>query len=156
MKDCAASCKTFGDVCRMPDRNSARYSLPHDRSGNSCSIGSLKAGRSSTSCSPLLRLFCWFCGGGGRKQRFVVALGLMLILTGTYYLLDVLVETDREKLVSTVQQMAATAKHHDTESLMGYISEEFRHLASQRDKRGLYDLVNRHINGVQDVRRIRY
>ncbi len=86
-----------------------------------------------------------------RNRKHLVGLGLAAALLGAYFLLDVLVETDREKIVRTVREMAAAAKAHNIDGLFEHISDQVR-TPQDNDKQFLRELAKQRLDSVQDVK----
>jgi hypothetical protein len=60
-----------------------------------------------------------------RNGRFLVAVGFVVGLAGVYYLLDRLVETDREMAHRNIEEMAASVAKRDLDGLFNHISDNF-------------------------------
>jgi hypothetical protein len=61
-----------------------------------------------------------------RKRYWLIGAGAMVGLIGLYFLLDRLVETDREQVVRKVQEMAAAVKARNIDGIFTHVSDEFR------------------------------
>jgi hypothetical protein len=60
-----------------------------------------------------------------RKRFCLIGLVAALGLAGLYFLLDRLVETDREQVVRKVEEMAAAVRARDVNALFNHVSERF-------------------------------
>jgi len=71
-----------------------------------------------------------------RQRRYAYALGAVGVLAAGYWLLDVLVETDREEIARSVREIAAGIQQKDTEAIFRHVSDGFS-LPSGMDKAAL-------------------
>jgi len=71
-----------------------------------------------------------------RQRKYAYALGVVVALVGGYWLLDVLVETDREEITRSVREIAKAAKEKKTDDVFRQISDGFA-LPDGRDKSAL-------------------
>ena len=60
-----------------------------------------------------------------RRRSFFIASGLVVGLIGLYFLLDKLVETDREQVRRKLLAMADAVKDHDTDGVVSLLSSQF-------------------------------
>jgi ketosteroid isomerase-like protein len=60
-----------------------------------------------------------------RRGRWLIGVGAVAVLAGLYFLLDRLVETDREQVVRKVQEMAAGVRTRNADAIFTHISERF-------------------------------
>jgi hypothetical protein len=60
-----------------------------------------------------------------RKPRWLIGLGVVAVLIGCYYLLDLLVETRREQINRKLQVMAAAIKRKDADAISQHLSDQF-------------------------------
>ncbi|MBV9124659.1 MAG: hypothetical protein JO112_14985 [Planctomycetes bacterium] len=61
-----------------------------------------------------------------RKRAFLIGLAVVAGFAGVYWLLDVLVVTDREQMVLNLKDMAQGVKDRNTDQVFGHISHDFR------------------------------
>ena len=61
-----------------------------------------------------------------RKRPWLYATVAFLALIGLYFLLDRLVETDREQIVRKVEEMSAGVRERNVERIFANVSEQFR------------------------------
>jgi hypothetical protein len=80
-----------------------------------------------------------------RNGRFLQALGIVGALAGVYYLLDLMVETDRELAKRNVEEMAASVEKRDLDGLFTHISDNFISPGRQ-NKTQLRQQAERYIN----------
>jgi hypothetical protein len=62
-----------------------------------------------------------------RKRFCLIGLAAAVGLAGLYFLLDRLVETDREQVERKVQEMAAGVRARDVNAIFNHVSERFSH-----------------------------
>ena len=67
-----------------------------------------------------------------RKRPWLYATVAFLGLIGLYFLLDRLVETDREQIVRKVEEMSAAVRERNVERIFANVSEQFHLGASDR------------------------
>jgi hypothetical protein len=86
-----------------------------------------------------------------RRRKYAIAAAVVAALAVLYGLLDLAVETDHERMVRSVREMAASAKHKDASGLFEHISDEFEHNGMSKA-----DLINLAKNAIQngDVREV--
>lgn len=68
-----------------------------------------------------------------RRRVALITLAFALGLGGLYFLLDRLVETDREQIERKVRLMAAAVQAHSTDSIFSHISESFQRGGTGRE-----------------------
>jgi hypothetical protein len=73
-----------------------------------------------------LAIFLLFLWWQNRNGRFLLAVGFVVGLAGLYYLLDKLVETDREMVRRNIEEMAASVAKRDLDGLFNHLSDDFR------------------------------
>jgi hypothetical protein len=61
-----------------------------------------------------------------RKRYWLYAAAAFGVLIGLYFLLDRLVETDREQIVRKVEEMSAGVRERNVERIFAHVSEQFR------------------------------
>jgi hypothetical protein len=61
-----------------------------------------------------------------RRGVAVIAIGIVLILAGLYFMLDRLVETDREQIERKLLDMAANVQTQNVAAIFSHVSEDFR------------------------------
>jgi hypothetical protein len=61
-----------------------------------------------------------------RKRYWLIGAGAVVGLVGLYFLLDRLVETDREQVVRKVREMAAAVEARNIDGIFVHVSKEFR------------------------------
>jgi hypothetical protein len=84
-----------------------------------------------------------------RRGKWPIGVGAVALLVGLYFLLDRLVETDREQVVRKVQEMAAGVRTRDANAIFRHVSERFSHGGANRARfREMVDAVLR--GGVVD------
>ena len=84
--------------------------------------------------------------GFTRKRRgLLVAGGIVAALIGLYFLLDRLVETDREQIRRSLSDMADAVKAADTERILSHISPKFS--AWGMDRAAFRGYVDRNLRG---------
>jgi hypothetical protein len=67
-----------------------------------------------------------------RKRYWLYATAAFLALIGLYFLLDRLVETDREQIVRKVEEMSAGVRDRNVDRIFAHVSEQFRLSNSDR------------------------
>jgi hypothetical protein len=67
-----------------------------------------------------------------RKRYWLYGMVAFLALAGLYFLLDRLVETDREQIVRKVNEMAAGVRERNVDRIFAHVSEQFRLSGSDR------------------------
>jgi hypothetical protein len=61
-----------------------------------------------------------------RKRYWLYATAAFLALIGLYFLLDRMVETDREQIVRKVEEMSAGVRERNVDRIFANVSEQFR------------------------------
>jgi ketosteroid isomerase-like protein len=68
----------------------------------------------------LLILWWWL-----RKRGLLIAVGVVAAFAGLYFVLDKLVETDREQIERKVREMAAAVTRRDPDAVFQHVSDQF-------------------------------
>ena len=61
-----------------------------------------------------------------RKRYWLYGAAAFLALVGLYFLLDRLVETDREQIVRKIEEMSAGVRERNVDHVFAHVSEQFR------------------------------
>jgi hypothetical protein len=61
-----------------------------------------------------------------RRRFWLISFAVVLLLAGTYFLLDRLVETDREQIGRKLQEMAAAVQARNPAAIMAHVSDDFQ------------------------------
>jgi hypothetical protein len=95
----------------------------------------------------LLLLYFWW---RTRKRRWLFAVGGVVALIGLYFLLDRLVETDREQIQRKLEAMAAAVRTRDVDGIFQHVSDDFRS-PQGKTKKDFRAFAQAHINEVSEV-----
>jgi hypothetical protein len=79
-----------------------------------------------------------------RKRHWLLAALFVGLLAGFYFLLDRMVETDREQIERKVLEMAAAVRAKDIDGIFRHVSDNFRS-ASGKTKKDLRDMANSYV-----------
>jgi hypothetical protein len=85
-----------------------------------------------------------------RRKAWLYAMAVVVALIGLYWLLDRLVETDREQIQRKVDVMANGLRTHNLDAVFEHLSDDFRS-PQGRDKKALREEADRQINRVAQV-----
>jgi hypothetical protein len=91
-------------------------------------------------------LLAWW---NSRRRHWLFGLGAVVVLAGLYFLLDRLVETDREQIERKVEEMAAAVRARNTAAIMAHVSDQLHR--GGRDKAAFGQSVERAIRLVDAV-----
>jgi hypothetical protein len=81
-----------------------------------------------------------------RKRILLIAVGTLAALAGLYFVLDKLVETDREQIERTLTEMASAVSRRDTEGVFRHVSDAFASPAG-RNKADFQEAARGYISG---------
>src|SRR5581483_1072824 len=73
-----------------------------------------------------LLLACFFIYWQYRRRAWLYAMAVVVALIGLYWLLDRLVETDREQVQREVEALAADVRGHRHDAVYAHLAEDFR------------------------------
>jgi hypothetical protein len=85
-----------------------------------------------------------------RRRVWLYGMAVVVALIGLYWLLDRLVETDREQIHRKIGGMASGLQAHNVDAVFKHISDNFRSPQGE-DKNELHSLAERRINQVTHV-----
>jgi hypothetical protein len=83
-----------------------------------------------------------------RKRHWLLGAGAVLALAAVYFLLSLIVETDRKQIEHKLQEMAAGVKDHDPDKVFAHVSEDFR--LGGKDKAKFREFAEPHLRGSGD------
>ena len=61
-----------------------------------------------------------------RKAKWLLMIGVLVLLAGGFYFLERAIVTDRERIWAALDAMAAAAEKHDVDTLTGYLDDNYR------------------------------
>lgn len=87
------------------------------------------------------------------RRGFAIAALVMAVLAGLYFLLDVLVETEAQKIERSLKQIASATQNKDVDLIFDNISESFTR--KTWSKKAYHDLVARFLP-LYEVKEVRF